>query len=218
MPAVINILLALRQRDLTGAGTHLDIAMADAMFTFAWYALAQGHAEGRFPKAGENMLAGGSPRYGLYSTSDGQVLAVGALEEKFWADFCEGIGLDPDLRDDSRDPGETQAAIERIVRRETGETWRQRLGPLDCCCTVLATLEDASRDEHFRARGLFAYQAVQGDARLPLATLPISPAFRRDPRALRPVAAPGEHTPDVVGESPQCRERAPSRSGQGSET
>src|ERR1700716_1571476 len=34
-PAVLNILLGLRQRDLTGAGCHLDIAMADAMFTFA---------------------------------------------------------------------------------------------------------------------------------------------------------------------------------------
>ena len=34
-PAVLNILLALRQRDLTGEGCHLDIAMADAMFTFA---------------------------------------------------------------------------------------------------------------------------------------------------------------------------------------
>ena len=28
-PAVINILLALRQRDATGRGCHLDIAMAD---------------------------------------------------------------------------------------------------------------------------------------------------------------------------------------------
>src|SRR5712672_4275936 len=33
-PAVLNILLGLRQRDLTGTGCHLDIAMADAMFTF----------------------------------------------------------------------------------------------------------------------------------------------------------------------------------------
>ena len=31
MPAVINILLALRQRDLTGEGCHLDIAMADEL-------------------------------------------------------------------------------------------------------------------------------------------------------------------------------------------
>ncbi len=45
-PAVINILLALRQRDRTGQGCHLDIAMTDAMFTFAWHALARRWATG----------------------------------------------------------------------------------------------------------------------------------------------------------------------------
>src|ERR1700732_4279237 len=52
-PAGINILLALRQRDTTGEGCHLDIAMTDAMFTFAWHALAAGQATGCFPGPGE---------------------------------------------------------------------------------------------------------------------------------------------------------------------
>ena len=58
-PAVINILLALRARDQSGEGAHVDIAMTDAMFTFAWYALALGTAAGRFPKPGELPLVGG---------------------------------------------------------------------------------------------------------------------------------------------------------------
>src|SRR5476649_1520434 len=41
-PAVINILLALRARDQSGQGCHLDVAMTDAMFTFGWAALALG--------------------------------------------------------------------------------------------------------------------------------------------------------------------------------
>jgi crotonobetainyl-CoA:carnitine CoA-transferase CaiB-like acyl-CoA transferase len=52
LPAVMNILLALRQRDRTGEGCHLDIAMIDAMFTFASHALASGHATGAFPGRG----------------------------------------------------------------------------------------------------------------------------------------------------------------------
>jgi len=44
LPAVMNILLALRQRDQSGQGCHLDIAMTDAMFTFAGHALASGRA------------------------------------------------------------------------------------------------------------------------------------------------------------------------------
>ena len=69
MPAVINILLGLRQRDATGQGVHLDIAMTDAMFTFAWYAWAFGHATGKFPGPGELRLVGASPRYQLYPTA-----------------------------------------------------------------------------------------------------------------------------------------------------
>src|SRR6185503_6667538 len=57
-PAAMNILLALRQRDQSGEGSHLDIAMSDAMFTFAWHALATGAATKKFPEAGEGLLVG----------------------------------------------------------------------------------------------------------------------------------------------------------------
>jgi len=52
MPAVINILLGLRQRDQTGEAVYLDVAMTDAMFTFAWYAYGIGNATGKFPGPG----------------------------------------------------------------------------------------------------------------------------------------------------------------------
>ncbi len=188
MPAVMNILLALRQRDLTGEGCYLDIAMADAMFTFSWFALAEGHAKGRFPGAAENMLAGGSPRYGLYPTADGQALAVGALEQKFWNAFCEGIALPQELRDDRRDPHATRAAIAQIVAGRDGAAWRAILEPLDCCCTVVVSLEEAVVDPHFRERGLLAYRAQTSDGQgIPLTALPIAPAFRADPSIPRPV-------------------------------
>lgn len=190
LPAVLNILLALRRRDATGEGMHLDIAMSDAMFTFAWYGLAQGHATGRFPGAGENFLAGGSPRYGLYATRDGRFLAVGALEEKFWETFCSALDLPDDLRDDGRDPAATRAAIaERIAARDADE-WHRRLAPLDCCCTVVASLDEAVRDPHFAAGGLMAATAQTPDGRvIPLAAVPIDPQLRRARNEPRPVPA-----------------------------
>src|SRR3954452_24352808 len=179
-PAVLNILLALRQRDLTGEGCHLDIAMADAMFTFAWFGLAEGFATGHFPGSQENMLAGGSPRYALYVTADDKVLAVGALEPKFWAAFCHGIGLPERLRDDRPDPGATRAPIIALVRRKTADAWRQILEPLDCCATILSSLEEAVADPQFRDRGLFAARAVGGDGQvMPAVAVPIAADLRR---------------------------------------
>ncbi|MGZ5147730.1 MAG: CaiB/BaiF CoA transferase family protein, partial [Burkholderiales bacterium] len=45
-PAVINILLALREADRTGIGCKLDIAMADNLFTLMYWGLGNGHVAG----------------------------------------------------------------------------------------------------------------------------------------------------------------------------
>src|SRR6478672_5771771 len=143
MPAVINILLALRQRDATGEAIYLDVAMADAMFTFAWYAYATGHATGKFPAPGELRLVGASPRYQLYPTRDGRIVACGALEQKFWASFCNTIGLPAPLMNDTADAEETKAAIAAIIKREIAEHWRPKFAAADCCVTIMASLEEA---------------------------------------------------------------------------
>lgn len=200
MPAFSNILLALIARGRTGQGCHLDIAMADAMPAFLWYALAQGQAEGRYPEAGEGLLTGASPRYGLYLTADGRHLAVGALEEKFWRGFCGAIGLAPALIDDSVDPEATRSAIAGIVVARPAEHWRARLEPLDCCVTVVRTLREALDDPHWTARGLFDAQAQEpGGRRIGSTPLPLAPVFRAQAPLLKEVVASGADTDAVLG-------------------
>ncbi len=46
-PAMINILLALRQRDQTGKGMYLDVAMADNLFTLQYWGLGNGALRAR---------------------------------------------------------------------------------------------------------------------------------------------------------------------------
>lgn len=139
------------------------------------------------------MLAGGSPRYALYTTSDGQFLAVGALEEKFWIAFCHGIGLPERLRDDRADPAATRDAIAGIVRGRAAAEWRAILEPLDCCATVLASLKEAIADPQFRGRGLFRAQAAGHDgAAVPATPVPIAPELRRPLDELRAVPAIAE--------------------------
>jgi crotonobetainyl-CoA:carnitine CoA-transferase CaiB-like acyl-CoA transferase len=183
-PAVINILLALRARDQSGQGCHIDIAMTDAMFTFAWYALALGTATGRFPGPGELFLAGGSPRYQLYPTSDGKLVACGAIEQKFWMAFTSAIGLPAELANDFRDSAATRAGIAKLIAAQTAEHWRPILAAADCCATIVVSLEDAMRDPHFVGRGLFAHKvATESGKMLPALPLPIAPQFREPPGA-----------------------------------
>jgi alpha-methylacyl-CoA racemase len=183
-PAVINILLALRQRDLTGKGCYLDIAMADAMFTFAWTGLAAGFGTKHFPGAGETPLTGGSPRYQIYPTADGELVACAALEQKFWLAFVAAIDLAPEFIDDTRDPQASRMAVAERIAARTAQEWRPILAAADCCATIVASLADAVRDPHFVGRGLFAHGMTgPGGEAMPALPLPIAPCFRALPDA-----------------------------------
>jgi alpha-methylacyl-CoA racemase len=185
-PAVINILLALRARDQSGLGCHIDVAMSDAMFTFGWAALALGAATGRYPKPGEMWLVGGSPRYQVYPAKDGKLVACGAIEQKFWDAFTNAISLPAPFIDDRRDPGATREAVASLVAAKTSDQWRPIFAAADCCTTIVVSLEEAMRDPHFIERGLFAHHIATGTGKtLPALPLPISPEFRDAPGAKR---------------------------------
>lgn len=189
-PAVINILLALRQRDLAGEGCHLDIAMTDGMFAFAWHAFAQGVATGRFPADGESDLCGDFPRYQLYPTADGRLLACGALEDHFWRAFTAAIGLEAQYVDDTLDPAATRAAVARIVASKPASEWAPILAKADCCATIVKSLAEAMADPHFVARGLFGWSVEDAHGkRLGALPVPIAPQFREPPGT--PKSAPG---------------------------
>ena len=180
-PAVMNILMGLREREATGRGCHLDIAMTDNVFPFLPLALASGFAAGSWPANGDGLLMGGSPRYQLYATKDRKMLAVGALEPHFWAAFCEAIGLDQPLRDDGRDPQATLRRVRDLVAARPSGHWREVFAKSDCCCTLLPELREAVADPHFAARGLLAHRlANEAGAEMPALPVPLVEGFRAD--------------------------------------
>ncbi len=199
-PAVMNILMALRQRDATGRGCHLDIAMTENVFPFVYWAIGAALGAGQWPRSNAERVTGGSPRYRLYPTADGRIVAAAPLEEKFWAAFCDAIGLDPRWREDERDPEGSIAAVAALIRARPAAHWRAVFAAADCCCTIVASFEEALADPHFAARGLFARDLVNAaGARLPALPTPVAPPLRADlPRAAAP-ARPGIDNPAVLG-------------------
>jgi alpha-methylacyl-CoA racemase len=155
--------------------------MTDNLFTLMYWALGTGFATGQWPGNANGLVTGASPRYRLYATKDGKMLAVGALEQKFWDTFCDIISLDSALRDDARDPRATAARVAEIVSSETAETWRQRVAGKDCCCSIVAAIDEALDDPHFVARGVFRHQLTDASGNaIPALPVPIDPAFRGD--------------------------------------
>lgn len=178
-PALVNILLALRRRDRTGEGAYIDIAMAESLFPFAFWAQAAGQTTGDWPGSAEALLSGGACRYRLYRTADDALIAAAPLEEKFWQAFAEAIGLEPALRDDARDPAATLARVGEIIGGKDADHWRRCFAAADCCCRVVRGLAEAFEDPQFRGRGLFDGVIVNGEgAEMAALPLPIDPGFR----------------------------------------
>src|SRR5215210_2461543 len=151
-PAVINILLALRERDRTGKGCKLDVAMADNLFTLMYWGLGNGLAAGEWPRRGGDLVTGGSPRYNIYRTADDHYVAAAPLEQKFWEYFCTLLDVPRELRDDSRDPKATRNAVAQLVAARTAEELRWLFMGHDVCCAIVTSLQDALADPHFAAR------------------------------------------------------------------
>lgn len=191
-PAVINILLALRQRDRTGKGTWIDVAMGENLFPFLYWALGNAKALDRWPVPGGETVTGGTPRYQIYRTKDDRFLAAAPLEEKFWASFVKAIALPGHLHDDRRDPHATRMAVADIIAKHTAEEWSQAFDGIDVCCSIVLRLDEALKDGHWRERGLFDRQLTLADRTVPALPSILAPGLRsRQDVAPSPVLGEG---------------------------
>jgi crotonobetainyl-CoA:carnitine CoA-transferase CaiB-like acyl-CoA transferase len=83
MAAVSGILAALLERQKTGRGRRLNVAMAESFHSWLAIPLAELAATGEDPSLQPRWWNGGHPFYRLYDTADGRKLAVAAVEKGF---------------------------------------------------------------------------------------------------------------------------------------
>src|SRR5215208_5760740 len=89
--AAVGILAALHERQRSGEGQLVDISMADGSLSWLAMVAARHFADGIVPRRGSIELAGGLVCYRPYACRDGHV-TLGALEPKFWRNWCVGVG------------------------------------------------------------------------------------------------------------------------------
>ncbi|MDP6352476.1 MAG: CoA transferase [Alphaproteobacteria bacterium] len=176
-PAVMNIMFALHARGRTGEGCFLDISMTDNLFPFTWMGIGLAQATGVWPTGADMALTGASPRYQIYRAEDGIYVAVGALEQKFWDNFCDAIELGAGYRDDRDDPASTIAEVARLIAAKPASSWAKRFEGKDVCSVLMNSLEQAFHDPHFRQRGVFGHSLTQGRLAVAALPMPLAPLF-----------------------------------------
>ncbi len=198
--ACFGILAALRERDRSGEGQLVDVSMSDG--ALAWLAMVAGRyfRDGDPPRRGRLELAGGIVCYRPYACSDGYV-TLGALEPKFWREFCRGVGRE-DLIERQLDPpgSETHAEVERIFLERTREQWRAFASEHDCCLEPVLGLDEALDSELVRAREMVVEIEQPGAGTVRQLGVPVK--LSRSPgRPQGPGPALGEHTHEALSEA-----------------
>ena len=203
--AALGALAALRHRDATGEGQHVDISMLDA-------ALFQSNGYLTLGAVGVEMRPWGAALQfcvpgNAYQCADGRYIYTGAILNSHWARFCDLMGR-PELADA---PGYA-TNNERVEKREeidglmaalcaqhASSELVTKLQSLGLAATLVNDYADLAEADHVVERDmLISVQLSDGS------TQPITgPAakFSRTPTSIRrPAPSLGQHSREVLAE------------------
>ncbi|MFD5426038.1 CaiB/BaiF CoA transferase family protein [Streptomyces sp. NPDC127084] len=155
---VIGVLAALQHAGTPGgSGQVVDAAIVDGTAHLTTMIHGMIAAGGWQDRRGSNLLDGGCPFYGNYQTADDQYMAVGALEQQFYDQFIELLGLTGQVpaRKDFDSWGELRAAVAARFRTRTREEWTAVFEGSDACVAPVLSLREAPGHPHLSARGTF---------------------------------------------------------------
>jgi crotonobetainyl-CoA:carnitine CoA-transferase CaiB-like acyl-CoA transferase len=195
--AAFGVMAALRERERSGEGQLVDVSMTDG--SLAWLAMvaAQYLCDGAVPDRGRGSLNGGIACYLPYEAADGWV-TCGALEPKFWRNFCEGVErsdlIDKQFVAPDSDDGRTIAAI---FRERTRDEWLAFNDEHDAMIEPVLDLDEALDSELVRDREMVVEMDQPELGAVRLLGLPVK-LSRTPGDPTRPAPALGEHTTDVL--------------------
>jgi alpha-methylacyl-CoA racemase len=197
--AAFGILAALRERDRSGEGQLVDVSMAHGALSWLAMVAARYLADGVTPHRGDLELAGAIVCYRPYRCADGWV-TLGALEPKFWQEWCRGVGREDLVEHQLAPPGSAaHREVEAIFAQRTREEWRAFASQHDCCLEPVLELDEALDSELVRAREMVV-ELDQPGAQRPVRLLGVPVELSRTPGDANrgPAPALGEHTREVL--------------------
>ena len=190
---VMGVLAAVHERQLSGKGQTIDVAMIDGVPSIMGFIQNLYRREQWLPERQSNMLDGGAPYYRCYKTSDGQFISVGAIEPPFFKIFITLAGLpesDLSIQNDRNHWPDMHKRYEAHFLACTRDEWMLKFEGSDACVAPVLSFDEAPLHPHNSARDVFKGTEFEASP---------APRFDRTPvhQPAAPVAA-GSSTDDVL--------------------
>jgi len=200
MMAAIAILAAAIHREKTEEGQFLDISMMDGVISWLSMHAGKYFFDKELPKRGEMQLSGRYACYQVYPTKDGRHMSLGALEPKFWMNFCETIGRRDLIYKQFIEGEERLRVIEEIqdlFKTKTQKEWVDFFKNVDACCEPILNFEEVFQHPQVLHRKMVMEYEHSVEGKVRQVGNPIKSS--QFPFEIRlPSPAWGEHTMEVL--------------------
>ena len=199
MFAVIGTLAALHERERSGRGQEVDVAIYEAVAAVMESTMADYAVGGVVRGRSGGTLPGVAPS-NAYPTADGSEVLIAANADAVFARLCTAMGH-PQLAFDERFAthtarGEREAELDALLadwtRTQTAESLLATLVDHGVPAGRVHTAPDMVQDPHYLARGMVQHMTSRTGVELPMSG--VVPRFGRTPGSIDDVGpALGEH-------------------------
>jgi crotonobetainyl-CoA:carnitine CoA-transferase CaiB-like acyl-CoA transferase len=199
----IGILAAVNHRTQTGQGQQVEVPLADVALALNGLNLAEASAVGKSPGFAHHPLTGRVISYNVYRTKDDRWLSLGSVENKFWVNVCNTIGL-PELIDEQFSEAiDGEQAFEKLracFATKTLAQWLTEFDGVDACVEPVLECLEALEHPHYLAREMVETVDHPTEGRMRRVTLPVR--MSKTPYALRhEPPTQGQQTDELLAEA-----------------
>lgn len=204
MFAVMGILAALRERDVSGLGQHVDVSMLDCQISMLNYMATMYFLSGEDPKPIGNDHFVHVP-YTNYKTSDGFIV-IAVITDNFWQNLKEVVkfpGFDEEKYDTQpgrlKDKDFINENLNEIFSTNTTQHWLDQLNEKRIPCAPVNKFSQALSDEQVLHRNMVVELKHSNGKSTKGPGNPIK-FSRTDEESFSPAPTIGENTDEVLSE------------------
>lgn len=161
-----RILAGLVSRFLTGMGSYHSISITDQLVSLLGNHVMVEKETGA--GTGISVLNGSVIAYALYETMDGRYMSMGALEPKFWENFCLAHGREDWIRahfSKTEESNPVYREVKEIFKSKPFYEWIEFAQKVDCCMAPVLEIGELAANSYFKEKKLI-FTSSWGDCQV----------------------------------------------------